>query len=230
MKLSDIKGVFNTHALRVKSAEQLAEGFIKVELESGGLEWLPGEHGIFTLPGKTFAGRKWRAFSIASVPDEGVVRIGTRAGNPLSGFKQTLAQMKPGDTVTLRGPFGWYKLPDDSSPVVLIAGGTGITAARAVLTQALKQESRMIHLVHAASASHLYKDELSKWRNKKLDMHFTHESEVTESILDDLAREYGNKAYYFVSGPPKMNSAYIKRLKSKGIAKKHIIVDPYFGY
>jgi len=230
MKFSDIKGVFNAHVLKVTSVEELPDGYITVTLDAEGLVWRPGEHGIFTLPGKDVSGRKWRAFSIASTPEEGLIRIGTRVSSPPSGFKSALKQLKPGDKVKLNGPFGWFVLQDDTSPIVLIAGGSGATAAKAVLSHAVSQPERMIHLVHTASGFHLFKDEVSQLNGDKLDFHFTHGSEISNPIIDDLVVEYGNRAYYFVSGPPQMNSAYIKRLKHAGINKKHIIVDPYFGY
>ncbi len=230
MKLSDFKGVLNTHDLIVQSVTPLPEGYLSVEFSAGGLNWRPGEHGIFTLPSKSFVGRKWRAFSIASTPEDGIVRIGTHAGTPASGFKQALAALTPGETVRLHGPFGWYTLKDDASPIILIAGGAGITAARAVLTQGLADTDRKIHLVHIASGYHMYQDVLEKKKRKHVDMHFMHERDVTAGIIDDLAAEYGSRAYYYVSGPTKMNSAYIKRLKSMGIKGNRIIVDPYLGY
>lgn len=230
MKWSDIKGVFHTHILKVKSVNTLPEGYLTVELDAEGLRWRPGEHAIFTLPGKTFSGRKWRAFSIAATPDEGVVRIGTRAGVSPSGFKRTLAALSPGETVKLNGPFGWYTLKDKNSPVILLAGGTGITAARAVLSQSLGTPRQKIHLVHIASGYHMFQNTLEKIEKKNVDMHFMHERDVTADIIDDLAAEYGNRAYYYVSGPPKMNRAHIKRLKAMGVKNRQIVLDPFLGY
>ena len=230
MKWSDIKGVFKVSNLKVKTITPLPEGHITIELDSESLQWRPGEHALFTLPGKTFSGRKWRAFSIASTPEEGVVRIGTRAANPPSGFKSALYQLKTGDTVTLHGPFGWFTKRDDTSPVVLIAGGTGITAASAVLAEAKNNTDKKIHLVHLAPGYHLYQDTLENYARCNVDLHFLHDREVSTPVIDDLAVEYGNKAYYYVSGPPCMNRAVIKRLRNLGIKKKQIIVDAFFGY
>ncbi|MEX1307228.1 MAG: FAD-dependent oxidoreductase [Eubacteriales bacterium] len=230
MKWSDIKGVFNTHTLKVISVIPFSNGYLSVDLDADGLVWRPGEHGIFTFPGKEFSGRKWHAFSIASTPEEGIIRIGTRLSSPPSGFKQTLLDLKPNDTVALRGPFGWYTLKDNNSPIVLIAGGTGITAARAVLSQAEKSSQRKIHLVHLSSNGHLYQSDLSKKKSTSVDLHFLHDRDVAARIIDDLAVEYGNNAYYYVSGPIEMNKQTIQRLKTMHIKRKRIVVDPYFGY
>ena len=98
-----------------------------------GLTWVPGEHGIFTLPSKKIEGRKYRLFSIASIPEEGFILLGTRTGKEISSFKQALLTMKPNEKVALRGPFGWLKIQDETSPIVMFANGVGIALIRALL-------------------------------------------------------------------------------------------------
>jgi NAD(P)H-flavin reductase len=57
-----------------------------------------GQHGLLTVPK---AGTK--AFSLASAPGEPQVLIGTHLQSG-SVFKKALAELRPGDNVSIRGP------------------------------------------------------------------------------------------------------------------------------
>ena len=91
---------------------------------------------LFSLcPDAMYRGKKWRAFSVASVPEEGYILIGTRTHGNISSFKENLIGMSAGDKVKVIGPFGWLVKKDDTSPIVFIAGGVGITPVRALIKQ-----------------------------------------------------------------------------------------------
>jgi len=232
LKLSDLKGVFNKHDLFVVSIHKQSNGYYTVKLDASGIQWRPGEHGIFSLPDRSFSGRKWRAFSIASIPNENEMLLGTSIGIKPSGFKQVLASLEKGDIIRLRGPFGWFVLQDDATPIVMIAGGIGITPVRALLKSVEKTQNRNIHVVHSSKGGHLFGDELVKLsnQNNKIDLHLTNDRAMTQAIIADLVFEYGNKAFYYISGPPKMIKDYRKILKSKSIKNKRIVTDPFVGY
>ena len=74
-----------------------------------------------------------RSFSIASSPDEPLVRLTTRLSTPPSTFKQALARLQPGVLIEASGPFGQFVYPESDDPAVLIAGGIGITPIRSIL-------------------------------------------------------------------------------------------------
>jgi len=123
MKLSDFKGLFKKSVLTVISVKNPHGDYYEVALEpKASTRWNPGEHGIFKLPDNQVEGKKWRAFSIASIPEEGLVLIGTRIGSEISSFKKELISMKKGDKVAMTGPFGWFKMQDASTPIVMVAG------------------------------------------------------------------------------------------------------------
>lgn len=77
---------------------------------------------------KKIEGRKYRLFSIASIPEEWFILVGTRTGKEISSFKQSLLMMKPNEKVALRGPFGWLKIQDETSPIVMFPSRVGITS------------------------------------------------------------------------------------------------------
>jgi ferredoxin-NADP reductase len=92
-----------------------------------------GQYVELSLPGGNGAGRvdargSRRIFSLTSDPhDGGHLSIGLRLAEPSSSFKRSLLQLQPGDTVRATTVGGDFVLPDKEDPVLLLAGGVGIT-------------------------------------------------------------------------------------------------------
>ncbi len=233
MKLKDFKGIFNKSTATVISVENVSADYWIVKLKPAeGVAWIPGEHGIFTFPEKDFAGKKWRAFSIASIPDEGYMMIGTRTGDQPSSFKKKLTALKPGQTVKVRGPFGWFTLKDKSSPIVFIAGGVGITPVRALLKEMEKKNQRIVDLVHVSSDHFLFRDNIEgiAAANPKLNLHYARTPDETKAALKQLSAVNGDKAYYYISGSLGMMRSIRKLLKKENIKGSRFIHDPFLGY
>lgn len=233
MKISDFKGLFKKSILKVDSVENNYGDYYTLKMiPEKDLTWDPGEHGIFKLVNKKPKGRKWRVFSVASTPEEGVVIVGTRTGNEISSYKKALISMKKGDKISVRGPFGWFKIQDSTSPIVMVAGGVGITPIRAIVKQLQQDKNRPIELIYASSEYHLFGDEIQELmaNNNKMEIHKTFSSEDTRVILSKVIEKYENKAFYFVSGSPSFISSIKKQIKTKGVKGKRIISDLFIGY
>lgn len=87
------------------------------------------------LPAGTDDAPLKHTFSLVSAPYEDDLCITTRLRQ--SAFKQALASLKPGAPLTFSGPYGRFALPKDTGrPVVLIAGGIGITPFISMLRHA----------------------------------------------------------------------------------------------
>jgi ferredoxin-NADP reductase len=83
-------------------------------------------------PPETDAKGDSRTFSVASAPHEDTVQVATRMRD--TAFKRVLGALAIGTPVKLRGPMGNFVLPDDAAqPVVLLAGGIGITPFMSML-------------------------------------------------------------------------------------------------
>ncbi len=232
MKISDIKGFCNKRELEFISARNVNKDYWVISLKpQGEMKWNAGEHGIFTIPGKKIKGRGWRVFSLASIPEEGKVIIGTRTGETVSGFKKTLLEMKTGEKVNLRGPFGWYKLRTDERQIVMVATGVGITPDRALLHELVKHPEVNAELVHSGEY-HLFREELEKTASdmKRLKLHYTGDRRETALAVDRIATKYGNSAKYYVSGSMKAIKSIKKNLKKAGIKSRNMINDPFLGY
>jgi ferredoxin-NADP reductase len=117
----------------VTAVEQLVPNVVQltISLESG-FRFAPGQYVSVRL-----ANGVARAYCIASAPERPealqlCVRLGQGKGS------QALREVKTGDTLAVDGPYGDFILPeDDQSPVVLIAGDTGIAPIRSIVLHML---------------------------------------------------------------------------------------------
>ena len=92
------------------------------------LSFTPGQYMELALPhaGADQRGHR-RVFSIASAPG-GDVRFGLRIADRSSSFKKSLLALEPGEVVSGTSIAGDFVLPrDEKRPLLLVAGGIGIT-------------------------------------------------------------------------------------------------------
>ncbi|MEV7397720.1 FAD-binding oxidoreductase [Aeromicrobium sp. NPDC092404] len=198
----------------------------------------PGQYAELTVPHAGPDGRgSRRSFSIASPPDpEGRVSFALRVPESSSSFKKALLALEPGDTVQATGIGGDFLLPPDPSvPVLLVAGGIGITP---FLSQLRHESSRDAVLVYGVSSPDEvpFVEELSgvqvvlvgPARPSELPERWTYveapflSAELIAEAVPDLAKR---RAY--VSGPPAMVNAV-----RVGLAKrsKGVRTDYFTGY
>ena len=234
MKLADFKGIFKKNNLSLISMVNPSDDYYEFNFSiPDNLTWTPGEHGIFSMPNIKVRGKKWRAFSIASIPDEGVLKIGTKISDSPSSFKENLRNLKKGDTISLRGPVGWFKLPQKSSPLVFIAGGIGITPIRALMKQLQAEgNQQQVTLLYASQGSYMFQNELDEIENgnENISIRYLASCEETVAAVKELCVSHGNEALYYISGAPQMIRDTKKLMKSQKIKGKQIINDPFFGY
>lgn len=72
------------------------------------------------------------AYSIAVAPEECTKKI--ELGIKLHGdFTKRVSKLMPDDVVAIQGPFGVFVLPPGDAPLVMFAGGIGITPLRSMI-------------------------------------------------------------------------------------------------
>ena len=228
-----LKGMFRKSEAEVISVENPAEDYYVVKLKTEpGVTWMPGEHAMYRLPSKNVEGVDYRIFSIASIPKEGFMLLGTRAGEQISSFKKELISMQQGEKVFITGPFGWFRIRDNVSPLVLFASGVGITPIRSLLKQLENDTGRPVEIVYASSSYYLFEEEIKEivQNNLIMSLHKTVTAEETQEKMEQLAAIYGNAAYYYISGSPAVLESIRCLLQAKGIKNNHIIDDTLKGY
>ena len=158
--------------------------------------------------------------------------LGTRAGEQISSFKKELISMQQGEKVSITGPFGWFRIRDNVSPLVLFASGVGITPIRSLLKQLENDTGRPVEIVYAASSYYLFEEEIKEivQNNLIMSLHKTVTAEETQEKMEQLAAIYGNAAYYYISGSPAVLESIRSLLQAKGIKNNHIIDDTLKGY
>lgn len=233
MKLSDFKGLFKKSIATIESIENPFEDYYVISLKPApGTRWEPGEHGIFKLPEAKVEGKKFRALSIASVTEEGNILLGTRTGKDISSFKKALIDSPKGTKVKVTGPFGWFKIQDHSSPIVMAAAGVGITPIRALLKDLEEDMARPITLVYAAMDNYLFGEELESIAeaNPKISLIKTSEPSETTDAVKKLAETHGSDAWYYVSGSQGFIKGMKETITGSGVNGKRFINDPFLGY
>ena len=117
-----LKGMTRKTVAAVVSAENPHGDYHTIALKpADGFTWNAGEHVMLRLPDHEEVKKEYRIFSIASIQEEGVLLFGTRTGKETSAFKKALLSLKPGAPVSVQGSFGWFRVRDEHSPIVLFA-------------------------------------------------------------------------------------------------------------
>lgn len=120
------------------------------------VRFLPGQYMELTIPHRRadFRGSR-RYFSISSAPTaEGPITFAITLPSKTSSFKNALLSLEPGATVNGTSVGGDFALPANvAEPLLLIAGGIGITPFASQLAHATERgETRDVVVVYANSA------------------------------------------------------------------------------
>jgi len=199
-----------------------------------------------------------RAYSMANYPDEkGIVKFNIRIATPPPGSEGIPAgqmsswvfNLKPGDKVTVYGPFGEFFAKDTDAEMVFIGGGAGMAPMRSHLFDQLKRlgSKRKISFWYGARSMRemFYQDEYDQLaaENDNFDWHvalsdpqpednwqgmtgFIHNVLFEEYLKDHPAPE---DCEYYMCGPPMMNAAVIQMLTDLGVEPENILLDDFGG-
>jgi len=178
-----------------------------------------------------------RSYSIASLPDDGVIDLQIRI-YPDGRMGSWIANhARPGDPVTLTGPFGecFYVPGREEQPLLLIGTGTGLAPLQAILRDALLHgHTGPIHLYHGAvTADGLYLvDELKAIAN--INYHPVvlngEAPDVITGAIDQVALQAHPKLdgwRVFLCGDPALVRTLKKKVFLAGAAMRDIHADAF---
>ena len=225
----------------LKDKKEVASGTLQVTFATEEpFSFKPGQYCFITLKNLKFPDERGpkRHFSIVNSPNEkGIITFTTRESD--SGFKKTLKELPIGTELDLGPIAGTFTLPDDTTrPLVLIAGGIGITPFMSILRyekeQLLHHKLTLLYSNRDQSST-AFLDEIQNLAkdlpNLKLILTMTEDNSWTgEKRKIDAAfiKDYFpnlNENFYMVVGPPPMVEAVEKSLLEAGVRPENIKIE-----
>jgi Na+-transporting NADH:ubiquinone oxidoreductase subunit F len=199
-----------------------------------------------------------RAYSMANYPEEkGIVKFNIRVASPPprqpdvppGKMSSYVFNLKPGDKVTVYGPFGEFFARDTDAEMIFIGGGAGMAPMRSHIFDQLKRlkTKRKISFWYGARSlkESFYGEEYDQLQaeNPNFTWHlalsdplpedkwtgltgFIHQVLFDQYLKDHPAPE---DCEYYMCGPPMMAAAVIKMLTDLGVERDNIIFDDFGG-
>ena len=197
-----------------------------------------------------------RAYSMASYPEEkGLIILNVRVCPPPPDstnippgiMSSYIFNLKPGDEVTISGPFGEFFARETEREMMFVGGGAGMAPMRSHIFDQLKriQTDRKITFWYGARSRReiFYEDEFNqlqeehenfKWFVALSDPQpednwdgptgFIHEVLYDLYIKDHAAPD---DCEYYMCGPPVMNAAVVGMLENQGVEREDIMFDDF---
>tara|TARA_Y100001954_G_scaffold239638_1_gene317250 strand:+ start:13014 stop:14237 length:1224 start_codon:yes stop_codon:yes gene_type:complete len=200
-----------------------------------------------------------RAYSMANYPEEhGIIMLNVRVASPPPGAPKHIPPgkmsswifgLKPGDDVTISGPFGEFYARETKKEMVFVGGGAGMAPMRSHIFDQLrriKTDRKMTFWYGARSKAEMFFvedfDELQA-ENENFEWHcalsdalpeddwkgytgFIHNVLHDEYLKDHPAPE---DCEYYLCGPPIMNKCVIDMLLDLGVERDDIMLDDFGG-
>jgi ferredoxin-NADP reductase/Na+-translocating ferredoxin:NAD+ oxidoreductase RnfD subunit len=223
--------------LRLKRITQLTPNTydIAFELPKGRtLQFVAGQYREWTLPHRHSDGRgNRRTFSIASSPTEPGVHIGTKHYEPSSSYKTALLAAPEGTLLRAAHVGGSFTLPDDQSqPLLMIAGGIGITPFRSMvkyLTDSGQKRDVVLLYFAATDKDFVYQDVFSGGQAVGVRTEYIAGTPDARAVMHDKVPDITHRQVY-VSGPNPMVELYVRTARQLGVPRHRIHTDFFAGY
>lgn len=199
-----------------------------------------------------------RAYSMANYPGEkGIIMLNVRVASPpprvpdappgkMSSF---IFAQKPGDKVTISGPYGEFFIKDSDAEMVYIGGGAGMAPLRShifELFKNLKTGRKVSYWYGGRSLRELFYIEHFREIEKEFP-NFKFNIALSEPLPEDNWDGYTGFIHqvllenylkdhpapedieYYICGPPMMNSAVFGMLDDLGVEQENIAFDDFGG-
>lgn len=206
----------------------------------------------------------FRAYSMANHPAEGnIIMLNIRiATPPWDRAKNTWMDVnpgicssyvfsrKPGDKVTISGPYGEFHIKDTKKEMLYIGGGAGMAPLRSHIFHLFHTEKtrdrKVSYWYGGRSKRELFYTEDFRQIEKEFD-NFSYNIALSEPLPDDNWDGYTGFIHnvvlenylkhhpepeeieYYLCGPPMMNAAVFKMLDDLGVPDENIAFDDFGG-
>ncbi len=199
-----------------------------------------------------------RAYSMANYPlEKGIIMLNVRIATPPPNapdappgqMSSYIFSLKPGDKVTISGPYGEFFARETDNEMIFIGGGAGMAPMRSHIFDQLKRlhSKRKISFWYGARSLReaFYVEDFNalqeefpnfKWTlalseplpedNWEGPTGFIHQVLYDMYLKDHPAPE---DCEYYLCGPPMMISAVVKMLDDLGVERDNILFDDFGG-
>ncbi len=200
---------------------------------------------------------EYRAYSMANFPEEkGMIMLNVRVAvpPPRTNFppgKMTsyMFNLKPGDEVTISGPYGEFFAKETQAEMIFIGGGAGMAPMRSHLYDQFRRvhTDRKVSFWYGARSLReaFYWDEYDKLQaeNPNFGWHLAlsepqgednwagYTGFIHQVLYDNYLRDHEapEDCEYYICGPPMMNQAVFKLLDDLGVEPENIAYDDFGG-
>lgn len=200
-----------------------------------------------------------RAYSMANYPGEkGIIMLNVRVasppprapeGTPPGQMSSYIFNLKPGDKVTISGPYGEFFIKDTKAEMVYIGGGAGMAPLRShifELFKTLKTDRKVSYWYGGRSSRELfYIDHFRKLEEEFPNFQFNialsepkpednwtgYVGFIHQVVLENYLKNHPapEDIEYYLCGPPMMNAAVFKMLDDLGVESDNIAYDDFGG-
>lgn len=199
-----------------------------------------------------------RAYSMANYPmEKGLIMLNVRIASPPphmpnippGQMSSYIFNLKPGDKVTISGPYGEFFARDTKNEMVFIGGGAGMAPMRSHIFDQLKRihsDRKITYWYGARSLREIfYREDFDKLAeaNENFKWHIALSEPLQEDewkgykgfihqvLHDNYLQEHPapEDCEYYLCGPPMMNDAVFKMLDDLGVERENILFDDFGG-
>ncbi len=200
-----------------------------------------------------------RAYSMANYPEErGIIMLNVRIASPPPGapddippgkMSSYIYSLKPGNEVTISGPFGEFFAKQTKADMVFIGGGAGMAPMRSHIFDQLKRldSDRKISFWYGARSKKemFYVEDFDSLANdfENFEWHVALSDPQPEDNWEGYTGFIHNVLFenylkdhptpedceFYMCGPPMMNSAVITMLEDLGVERENILLDDFGG-
>ncbi|NKB97582.1 MAG: NADH:ubiquinone reductase (Na(+)-transporting) subunit F [Pseudomonadales bacterium] len=198
-----------------------------------------------------------RAYSMANYPEErGILKFNIRVASPPPGMdvppgamSSYVFNLKPGDKLTVFGPYGEFFVQDTPAEKIWIGGGAGMAPLRSQIFDEIKSnnsEVKMSYWYGARSLREMFYveefDDLAR-DHDNFEWHVAlsdplpednfdgHIGFIHQVVLDNYLKDHPNPedCEYYLCGPPPMTAAVLQMLDDLGVEPENIHLDDFGG-
>ncbi len=170
-------------------------------------------------------------------------------GTPPGKMSSYIFNLKPGDDVTISGPFGEFFAKDTDAEMSFIGGGAGMAPMRSHLFDLFKRvhtKRKVSFWYGARSLREMFYvedfDMLAR-ENENFEWHAALSEPMPEDnwtgytgfihqvLFDNYLKDHPapEDCEYYICGPPMMNAAIFKLLDDLGVEKENVLYDDFGG-